>query len=80
MNQGFDKLRIQLKKIIKDNLISETNVGHLIPLKCGHRGKPNASEERLLEYLLRHSDFMEPIKQTENLKHSKDKREVDTTH
>jgi len=37
------------------NPITESQVGHIVPMKCGHRGKPNRAEERLIESLLRHS-------------------------
>lgn len=44
--------------ISTNNKLTEAHVGHLFPMKCGHRGKPNASEEKLLENLLRASQFM----------------------
>lgn len=34
-------------------VIKDQYVGYLIPMKCGHRGKPNRIEERDLETLLR---------------------------
>ena len=32
-------------------------------MKCGHRGKPNKSEEKLLDNLMRNSDFITPLLQ-----------------
>jgi hypothetical protein len=37
----------------KTLIIKDEHVGYLIPMKCGHRGKPNRIEERDLETLLR---------------------------
>ena len=48
-----------ITKVINKDIITDKHVGHLIPMKCGHRGKPNSIEERLLENVLRHSGFME---------------------
>ena len=39
------------------DLVTEKNVGNLVPLKCGHRGKPNRSEEKLIDHLLAESGF-----------------------
>ena len=39
-------------------LITDKDIGHLLPLRCGHRGKPSRNEERLLENLLRESEFL----------------------
>ena len=33
-------------------------VGWMVPMKCGHRGKPNRSEERLIENLVGDSGFL----------------------
>ncbi len=36
-----------------------SSLGHLLPMKCGHRGKPNRHEERMLENLIRESGFLD---------------------
>ena len=38
--------------------MTSENLGNLVPLKCGHRGKPNRSEEKLIENLLHESGFI----------------------
>lgn len=30
----------------------------MVPMKCGHKGKPNKSEEKLIENLMRDSEFI----------------------
>ncbi len=34
------------------DVLNQAKLGHLVPMKCGHRGKPNRSEEKLIENLL----------------------------
>lgn len=34
------------------------DLGFLVPIKCGHRGKPNKSEERLIDNLILESGFI----------------------
>lgn len=52
-------------KVITDHgyeykpLMPVSELGHLIPMKCGHRGKPNRHEERMLENLIRESGFLD---------------------
>ena len=43
----------------KQLVITDNHVGHLIPVKCGHRGKPNRIEERNLNNLLQLSGFLD---------------------
>ena len=45
----------------KTLIIKDEHVGYLIPMKCGHRGKPNRIEERDLETLLRQSNFLKDV-------------------
>jgi len=45
----------------KTLIIKDEHVGFLIPMKCGHRGKPSRIEERDLETLLRQSNFLESV-------------------
>jgi hypothetical protein len=45
----------------KTLVIKDEHVGFLIPMKCGHRGKPSRIEERDLETLLRQSNFLESV-------------------
>ena len=40
-------------------IITDQHIGHLLPVKCGHRGTPNKIEERMLETLLRESCFLD---------------------
>ncbi len=41
------------------NIITENNVGTLIPVKCGHRGRPNRGEDKIIETLLTTSGFLQ---------------------
>jgi len=54
------------------NSLSYEHIGYLVPMKCGHKGKPNRSEEKLLEHLVRESNFIfNPLANrfmTENIK------------
>lgn len=43
-----------------NTLIKEEDVGHLLPLKCGHRGKPTRTEEKVIEHLFSISGFLDP--------------------
>jgi len=43
-----------------NSLIKEEDVGHLLPLKCGHRGKPTRTEEKVIEHLFNISGFLDP--------------------
>lgn len=52
LHKFFSQVSESLEIVISKNLINENHVGHLVPLKCGHRGKPNRSEEKLLENLI----------------------------
>lgn len=40
------------------DLLNASQVGHMVPLKCGHRGKPNRSEEKLIDNILKISGFL----------------------
>lgn len=52
-------MKAQVEFVTKENLINEDDIGNLVPLKCGHRGKPNPKEEKLLDSLLRDSLFLQ---------------------
>jgi hypothetical protein len=43
-----------------NRIIKSEDVGLLLPLKCGHRGKPSRTEEKVLEYFLNESGFLDP--------------------
>lgn len=43
-------------------VITDNHVGHLIPVKCGHRGKPSRIEEKNLHNLLQLSGFLDSQK------------------
>lgn len=58
MQVFFQKLNEQIKHIMNNNIIKESDIGHMVPMKCGHRGRPNKSEEKLLDHLLRDSNFI----------------------
>ena len=45
----------------KTLVIKDKHVGFLLPMKCGHRGKPNRIEERDFENLLRQSGFLDAV-------------------
>lgn len=40
-------------------LMPVSDLGHLVPIKCGHRGKPSRHEERMLDILIRDSGFLD---------------------
>lgn len=52
----FTKVKSRLEQIAENG--SSEKVGHLIQLKCGHRGRPNHAEEKLIENTLRDSGFI----------------------
>eukprot|EP00347_Sterkiella_histriomuscorum_P004596 403359863 len=54
----FEELYDYICQIVTKNSISYEHVGHIVPFKQGHKGKPNKSEEKLLENLLRESGFI----------------------
>ena len=58
----FDALNAFYKSHVSSTevepIIKGSEVGHLLPLKCGHRGKPNRTEEKILEHLLNESGFL----------------------
>lgn len=56
----FTRMEDYLKKNLlgSSDPITSAQVGYLVPVKCGHRGKPNRSEEKMIEALLRQSDFL----------------------
>ena len=45
-------------------LMPVSEIGHLVPLTCGHRSKPSRHEERMLESLIRDSGFLDEPNQT----------------
>lgn len=53
-----DYFLTQLRNEDGSEVLRAEHIGHLVPVKCGHRGKPNRIEERLLENLLKESGFL----------------------
>jgi hypothetical protein len=51
-------METNLKNADGSSVITSNQIGYLISMKCGHRGKPNRTEERLLENLLKESGFL----------------------
>mmetsp|Transcript_16137 Transcript_16137/g.11650 ORF Transcript_16137/g.11650 Transcript_16137/m.11650 type:complete len:200 (+) Transcript_16137:618-1217(+) len=58
--QKLDKL---LKVVSDERKLSSALVGDLVPLKCGHRGRPNRSEERMLDNAIRVSGFTAEVEE-----------------
>jgi len=54
----FQKVAGEIKITTNRKLFTEREIGHLAPLKCGHRGRPSKAEEKLIENLLRESGFI----------------------
>lgn len=50
-------------------LLPVSELGHLMPMTCGHRGKPSRHEERMLESLIRDSGFLDEPNQTSEVLH-----------
>ena len=53
----FETLKKQLKKAESQINFGPKDVGHLVPLTTGHKGKPNDVEIRYIRQVLRLSDF-----------------------
>jgi hypothetical protein len=52
--------RVQTKEeYIHVPRILASEVGNLVPMHCGHRGKPSRNEERMLDSLIRESGFLD---------------------
>ena len=52
--------RVQTKEdYIQVPRILASEVGYLVPMNCGHRGKPSRNEERMLDSLIRESGFLD---------------------
>jgi hypothetical protein len=52
--------RVQKKEdYIHTPMILASEVGYLVPMRCGHRGKPSRNEERMLDNLIRESGFLD---------------------
>ena len=49
---------------VQTPLMPESDLGHLVPMHCGHRGKPSRHEERMLDALIRDSGFLDMLDQT----------------
>ncbi|CDW87850.1 UNKNOWN [Stylonychia lemnae] len=58
LNEKFEKLYEFLIELVRTNKVSYEHIGYLVPLKCGHKGRPNRAEEKLLENVLRESNFV----------------------
>ena len=64
--------RVQTKEdYIHTPVILASEVGHLVPMRCGHRGRPSRNEERMLDNLIRESGFLDmPERSSEELHRS----------
>lgn len=54
---------------IHSPIMPVSELGHLMPMTCGHRGKPSRHEERMLESLIRDSGFLDELNQTSEVLH-----------
>jgi len=50
-------LKHRMQTIIEQQSFKVMQAGFLVPMTCGHRGKPFASEEKLLDNLIKESGF-----------------------
>ncbi len=67
--------RVQTEEgYIQTPVIPASDVGYLVPMRCGHRGKPSRNEERMLDNLIRESGFLDmPERSSEELQRSKER-------
>ena len=57
-------------------LMTPAEIGHLVPMRCGHRGKPSRNEERMLDNLIRESGFLDHYESaSEEIHRSNDKED-----
>ena len=65
---------------VQTPVIPASEVGYLVPMRCGHRGKPSRNEERMLDNLIRESGFLDmPERSSEELLHNRSQEREDSS-